>query len=185
MQLTNSMNYKPVVTGNQSNGNASTKACNDAGKARIETIPGKDYILLPMWPADLLFSQDSKISPDVWNSKLSGRGASQFKLQQVWTLMDLPNGKRAIGTKWVYRNKKYERVGHEYEAIRYSYLFHHLKDFSGVSDGCQDLHFFMARWKDKQDFVYQKVSKLEYSVISKGRCLEWNEKAAKDKIGVK
>ncbi|GJW85073.1 putative ribonuclease H-like domain-containing protein [Tanacetum coccineum] len=33
----------------------------------------------------------------------------QFKLQQVWTLMDLPNGKRAIGTKWVYRNKKDER----------------------------------------------------------------------------
>ncbi|GJX99682.1 putative ribonuclease H-like domain-containing protein, partial [Tanacetum coccineum] len=27
----------------------------------------------------------------------------------VWTLVDLPNGKRAIGTKWVYRNKKDER----------------------------------------------------------------------------
>ncbi|GJT53271.1 putative ribonuclease H-like domain-containing protein [Tanacetum coccineum] len=26
----------------------------------------------------------------------------------VWTLVDLPKGKRAIGTKWVYRNKKYE-----------------------------------------------------------------------------
>ncbi|GJT88354.1 putative reverse transcriptase, RNA-dependent DNA polymerase [Tanacetum coccineum] len=33
----------------------------------------------------------------------------QFKLQHVWTLMDLPHGKRAIGTKWVYRNKKDER----------------------------------------------------------------------------
>ncbi|GJW60593.1 putative ribonuclease H-like domain-containing protein [Tanacetum coccineum] len=33
----------------------------------------------------------------------------QFKLQKVWTLVDLPNGKRAIGTKWVYRNKKDER----------------------------------------------------------------------------
>ncbi|GKE45339.1 putative ribonuclease H-like domain-containing protein [Tanacetum coccineum] len=63
--LTNSMNYKPVVAGNQSNGNAGTKACDDAGKARMETIPGKDYILLPMWPADPLFSQNSKDSPDV------------------------------------------------------------------------------------------------------------------------
>ncbi|GJT73798.1 ribonuclease H-like domain-containing protein [Tanacetum coccineum] len=62
--LTKSMNYKLVVVGNQSNGNAGTKACNDAGKARMETVPGKDYILLPMWPADLLFSQDSKSSPD-------------------------------------------------------------------------------------------------------------------------
>ncbi|GJU57170.1 retrovirus-related pol polyprotein from transposon TNT 1-94 [Tanacetum coccineum] len=33
----------------------------------------------------------------------------QLKLQQVWTLVDLPNGKRAIGTKWVYRNKKDEK----------------------------------------------------------------------------
>ncbi|GJY87411.1 putative ribonuclease H-like domain-containing protein [Tanacetum coccineum] len=33
----------------------------------------------------------------------------QFKLHQVWTLMELPYGKRAIGTKWVYRNKKDER----------------------------------------------------------------------------
>ncbi|GJX43871.1 putative ribonuclease H-like domain-containing protein [Tanacetum coccineum] len=36
--LTKSMNYKPVVAGNQSNSNAGTKACNDAGKARMETI---------------------------------------------------------------------------------------------------------------------------------------------------
>ncbi|GJS48283.1 putative ribonuclease H-like domain-containing protein [Tanacetum coccineum] len=33
----------------------------------------------------------------------------QFKLQKVWTLVDLPNRNRAIGTKWVYRNKKDER----------------------------------------------------------------------------
>nr|GEZ53305.1 retrovirus-related Pol polyprotein from transposon TNT 1-94 [Tanacetum cinerariifolium] len=33
----------------------------------------------------------------------------QFKLQEVWTLVDLPNRKRAIGTKWVLRNKKDER----------------------------------------------------------------------------
>ncbi|GJW45448.1 putative ribonuclease H-like domain-containing protein [Tanacetum coccineum] len=32
-----------------------------------------------------------------------------FRLQKVWTLVDLPNGKRAIGTKWVFRNKKDER----------------------------------------------------------------------------
>ncbi|GKD57309.1 putative ribonuclease H-like domain-containing protein [Tanacetum coccineum] len=33
----------------------------------------------------------------------------QFKIQKVWILVDLPNGKKAIGTKWVYRNKKDER----------------------------------------------------------------------------
>ncbi|GJX11698.1 putative ribonuclease H-like domain-containing protein [Tanacetum coccineum] len=33
----------------------------------------------------------------------------QFKLQQIWILVDLPIRKRAIGTKWVFRNKKDER----------------------------------------------------------------------------
>nr|GEZ52532.1 putative ribonuclease H-like domain-containing protein [Tanacetum cinerariifolium] len=33
----------------------------------------------------------------------------QFKMQKVLFLVDLPYGKRAIGTKWVYRNKKDER----------------------------------------------------------------------------
>nr|GEX86893.1 hypothetical protein [Tanacetum cinerariifolium] len=32
----------------------------------------------------------------------------QFKLQKVWILVDLPKGKRAIGSKWVFRNKKGE-----------------------------------------------------------------------------
>ncbi|GJU41867.1 putative ribonuclease H-like domain-containing protein [Tanacetum coccineum] len=34
---------------------------------------------------------------------------SQEEPKKVWTLVDLPNGKRGIGTKWVYRNKKDER----------------------------------------------------------------------------
>ncbi|GKA49079.1 putative ribonuclease H-like domain-containing protein, partial [Tanacetum coccineum] len=33
----------------------------------------------------------------------------QFKIQKVWILVDLPYGKKAIGTKWGYRNKKDER----------------------------------------------------------------------------
>ncbi|GJY57627.1 putative ribonuclease H-like domain-containing protein [Tanacetum coccineum] len=36
-------------------------------------------------------------------------GLLQFKIQKVWTLVDLPSGKKAIDTKWVYRNKKDER----------------------------------------------------------------------------
>nr|GFB56560.1 hypothetical protein [Tanacetum cinerariifolium] len=33
----------------------------------------------------------------------------QFKMQKVWILVDLHYGKRATGTKWVYRNKKDKR----------------------------------------------------------------------------
>ncbi|GJU70048.1 putative ribonuclease H-like domain-containing protein [Tanacetum coccineum] len=51
--------------GNQSNGNAGTKTCDDAGKTRIETVPGKDYILLPLWTQDLPYFSSLKDSPDV------------------------------------------------------------------------------------------------------------------------
>ena len=33
----------------------------------------------------------------------------QFELQQVWILVDLPYGRKVIGTRWVFRNKKDER----------------------------------------------------------------------------
>ncbi|GKE33610.1 putative ribonuclease H-like domain-containing protein [Tanacetum coccineum] len=33
----------------------------------------------------------------------------QFKIQKVWTLVNLPSGKKSIGTKWVYKNKKDKR----------------------------------------------------------------------------
>ncbi|GKG13292.1 hypothetical protein Tco_0350252, partial [Tanacetum coccineum] len=62
--LTKSKNYKPVVARNQSNGIAGTKACENAGKARVETVHGKDYILLPFLTQDPLFSSSSKDSPD-------------------------------------------------------------------------------------------------------------------------
>ncbi|GJV63679.1 putative ribonuclease H-like domain-containing protein [Tanacetum coccineum] len=192
--LTNLINYKSVVAGNQSNGNVGTNTCDDAGKIKMETVPGKDYILLPLLTQDLPFSSSSKDSPDA-GFKPSGEeekkdakdkgnedsevtstieprvnqekdanvnstkniktvsltvnadgivdnaddpktsielpndpnipkledivysddeedlcgGVTLFKLQKVWNLVDLPNGKRTIGTKWVFRNKKDER----------------------------------------------------------------------------
>ncbi|GJU77216.1 putative ribonuclease H-like domain-containing protein [Tanacetum coccineum] len=49
--------------------------------------------------------QVNTASPDVYTGslKLNVAGPS------VWILVDLPNGKKAIGTKWVFRNKKDER----------------------------------------------------------------------------
>nr|GEW17328.1 ribonuclease H-like domain-containing protein [Tanacetum cinerariifolium] len=61
--LTKSINYKPVVVGNQSNGSAGTKACDNVGQTRVETIPNKEYTLLPLWTQDPSFSFSSKDSP--------------------------------------------------------------------------------------------------------------------------
>nr|GEW07370.1 retrovirus-related Pol polyprotein from transposon TNT 1-94 [Tanacetum cinerariifolium] len=60
--LTKFMNYKSVVAGNQSNGSA--------GKARVETVPDKDYILLPLWTQDPLFSSSPRnIDSEVSNTE--------------------------------------------------------------------------------------------------------------------
>ncbi|GJR81439.1 ribonuclease H-like domain-containing protein [Tanacetum coccineum] len=62
--LTKSINYEPVVAGNQSNGIVGTKSCENTGKAKVETVPRKDYILLPFLTQDSPFSSSSKDSPD-------------------------------------------------------------------------------------------------------------------------
>ncbi|GKG48458.1 hypothetical protein Tco_0510343, partial [Tanacetum coccineum] len=62
--LTRTMNYEPIIAGTQSNGFAGTKTSDNAGQARKETEHVKNYILLPLWTTDLLFSQDPKSSQD-------------------------------------------------------------------------------------------------------------------------
>ncbi|GJX23161.1 retrovirus-related pol polyprotein from transposon TNT 1-94 [Tanacetum coccineum] len=126
--LTKSMNYKPVVAGNQSNGNAGTKACDDAGKARIDS---PDAGFKPSSDDGKKVDEDSRNSEGIDQEKEDNVNSTnnvnaantnevnvieamqdellQFKLQKVWTLVDLLNGKRPIGTKWVFRNKKDER----------------------------------------------------------------------------
>ncbi|GJU14380.1 putative ribonuclease H-like domain-containing protein [Tanacetum coccineum] len=48
----------------QSNGFACAKASDNVDQARNETEPVKDYILLPLWTANLPYSQDPKSSQD-------------------------------------------------------------------------------------------------------------------------
>nr|GFC57179.1 ribonuclease H-like domain-containing protein [Tanacetum cinerariifolium] len=43
------------------------------------------------------------------NHPLKQEELLQFKLQKVWILVDLPKGRKAIGTKWVFKNKKDKR----------------------------------------------------------------------------
>ncbi|GJZ95865.1 putative ribonuclease H-like domain-containing protein, partial [Tanacetum coccineum] len=102
----------------------------------------------------------------------------QFKLQQVWTLVDLPHGKRAIGTKWVYRNKKDERgivirnksrlVAQWYtqkEGIDYDEVFASVAKIEAIR-----LFLAYASYKDfmvyqmdvKSAFLYGKIEKEVY-----------------------
>ncbi|GJW87660.1 putative ribonuclease H-like domain-containing protein [Tanacetum coccineum] len=51
----------------------------------------------------------SRIHSSHPSALILGDPTSVFKIQKVWVLVDLPYGKKAIGIKWVYQNKKDER----------------------------------------------------------------------------
>ncbi|GJY45165.1 retrovirus-related pol polyprotein from transposon TNT 1-94, partial [Tanacetum coccineum] len=243
---------------NQSNGNAGTKACDDAGKARIETVPRKDYILLPLWTVDPSFFQSLKSSLDAGfkplgddekkvtkeprkeggnpskegecndqekednvNSTNNVNVAStnevnvvdaktsiklpldpnmleledysifeddedieepkkviqalqdpswieamqdellQFKLQKLWNLVDLPNGKRPIGTKWVYKNKKDERgivIRNKARLVAQGYTQEegiHYDEVFGPVARTEAIRLFLAYASFKDFVVYQ------------------------------
>ncbi|GJS47468.1 putative reverse transcriptase, RNA-dependent DNA polymerase [Tanacetum coccineum] len=63
--LTISMNYKPVVAGNQTNGNTCTKENIDAGQDGKKMVHDQKYILLPLLTSDPSLSKSSKDSLDV------------------------------------------------------------------------------------------------------------------------
>nr|GEW41222.1 hypothetical protein [Tanacetum cinerariifolium] len=116
------------------NAESSTKTANTAGPIHTATSIYADYPDDPLMP-DL---EDARIFDDAYDDRDEGVEADynnleavisvsnlalddeswveamqekllQFKLLNVWTLVDLPPEKRAIGTKWVYRNKRDQR----------------------------------------------------------------------------
>nr|GEZ02490.1 hypothetical protein [Tanacetum cinerariifolium] len=102
---------------------SSAKTVNTAGPVNTATPTYANY------PNDSLMPdlEDARIFDDAYDDRDEGAEADynnleieisveamqeelfQFKLLNVWTLVDLSSGKRAIGTKWVYRNKRDQR----------------------------------------------------------------------------
>ncbi|GJY28787.1 putative ribonuclease H-like domain-containing protein [Tanacetum coccineum] len=103
----------------------STNNVNAAGTNEVNVVGGKTSIELP-FEYNMSALENYSIFDYSSNDKDNGAEADmnnldttiqieaiqeellQFKLQEVWTLVDLPNGKMAIGSKWVFRNKKDE-----------------------------------------------------------------------------
>ncbi|GJT27175.1 ribonuclease H-like domain-containing protein [Tanacetum coccineum] len=101
----------------------------------------------------------------------------QFKLQKVWILVDLPKGHRAIGTKWVYRNKKDERgivirnkarlvaQGHtQEEGIDYDEVFAPVARIEAI-------RIFLAYASYMGFMVYQWISKVISCMVHNGDIL--------------
>ncbi|GKD67597.1 putative ribonuclease H-like domain-containing protein [Tanacetum coccineum] len=76
-----------------------TNTVNTTSTNEVNVVGAKTSIELPDDP-NMPKLEDNRLCKAMQEELL------QFKLQEVWTLVDLPNRKRAIGTKWVFRNKK-------------------------------------------------------------------------------
>nr|GEV26721.1 hypothetical protein [Tanacetum cinerariifolium] len=85
------------------NAKRSTKTVNIDGLVNTATPTYADY------PSDppMLDLEDTRIFDDAYDDRDEGAEADYNNLET--TLVDLPHGKRAIGTKWVYRYKRDQR----------------------------------------------------------------------------
>ncbi|GJW49690.1 retrovirus-related pol polyprotein from transposon TNT 1-94 [Tanacetum coccineum] len=128
--LTISMNYKPAVTWNQTNEvDAEADMNNLATIVHVSPIPTtrvhKDHPLKQIIRDIHSSPQTRRMTKNVtkhvepkkviqaltdpsWIKAMQDE-LLHFKLQKVWTLVDLPYVMRAIGTKWVYINTKYDK----------------------------------------------------------------------------
>ncbi|GKF42335.1 putative ribonuclease H-like domain-containing protein, partial [Tanacetum coccineum] len=102
----------------------------------------------------------------------------QFKIQKVWILVDLPYGKKAIRTKWIYRNKKDERgvmvrnkarlvaQGHrQEEGIDYDEVFAHVARLEAIRiflAFASYMGFVVYQMDVKSAFLYGKIDEEVY-----------------------
>ncbi|GKD29841.1 retrovirus-related pol polyprotein from transposon TNT 1-94 [Tanacetum coccineum] len=99
-------NINTASDGNNTNNVNAVSSTVNATSIEVNDVGAKTSIELPDDPnmpelEDIVYSYDDE---DV-GAKVDMNNLDAF----MPTLVDLPNGKRAIGTKWVYRNKKDER----------------------------------------------------------------------------
>ncbi|GJX01218.1 putative ribonuclease H-like domain-containing protein [Tanacetum coccineum] len=115
----------------------------------------------------------------------------QFKLQKVWTLVDLPNGKKVIGSKWIFRNKKDERgivIRNKARLVAQGYTQEEWIDYDEVFAPVariEEIRLFLAYVSFKDFVVYQMdvksafiYGKIEEEGISVG---QWVSKREIDK----
>nr|GEU43314.1 putative ribonuclease H-like domain-containing protein [Tanacetum cinerariifolium] len=81
-----------------------------------------------------------------------------FKMQKVWVLVDLPKGKRAIGSKWVFRNKKDERgivIKNKAQLVTQGHIQEEGIDY-------EEVFASIARIEDISAFLYETIEEEVY-----------------------
>ncbi|GKE56405.1 putative ribonuclease H-like domain-containing protein, partial [Tanacetum coccineum] len=155
-----------IVAGNQSNGSAGTKACDNAGKARMETVPGKDYILLPIWPeeekknAEDPGNEDSKVTSTIEPTVNHEKDANVNNTNNIKTISTTINAAgivdNVVANNIVYGCAKDPNMPELEEIGRFSDAE---DDISGADMNNLDTYFLMDV---KSAFLYGKIEKEVY-----------------------
>nr|GEY06980.1 putative ribonuclease H-like domain-containing protein [Tanacetum cinerariifolium] len=140
---------------------------------RIHKDHPKEQIIREMEPKKV--TQD--LYDEIWVEAMQEE-LLQFKPLNVWTMVDLPHGKRAIGTKWVYRNKRDQRgiivrnkprlvaQGHrEEEGIDYDDVFAHVARIEAIKlflAYASFVDFTMYQMYVKSAFLYGTIEEEVY-----------------------
>nr|GEX36839.1 retrovirus-related Pol polyprotein from transposon TNT 1-94 [Tanacetum cinerariifolium] len=108
--MTKKKNKGKISTAGQNYSN-NTNPISTVGPPNSNTSPthGKSSLRDVYQPPDMLKKEDIAYSDHENVGAEADFNNLETSITKVWILVDLPYGKRAIGTKWVYRNKKDER----------------------------------------------------------------------------
>ncbi|GJS49589.1 putative ribonuclease H-like domain-containing protein [Tanacetum coccineum] len=136
--LTQSMNYVPVATDASYFDSPSKDVDNGEPKYVVD---------------DQKHVEDGLDNENMKKTKAIQEELLQFKLQQVWILVDLPIRKRAIGTKWVFRNKEKMKVFAPVARIEAIRLFLAYASFMG---------FLVYQMDVKSAFLYGTIEEEVY-----------------------
>nr|GEW70171.1 hypothetical protein [Tanacetum cinerariifolium] len=189
-------------------------ANDNIGSLNINIVSPPVNIATPTYadyPSDPLFLnlEDTGIFDDAYDDRDEGAEANynnlesnlkamqeellQSKLLNVWTLVDLPHGKRAIGTKWVCRNKKDHRgivirnksrlvaQGHrQEEGIYYDEVFAHIARIEAIRLRSEQMAYFSVR----KNIVCDILKKFGFSSVkSASTPMETHKPLSKDIAG--
>nr|GEY66241.1 copia protein [Tanacetum cinerariifolium] len=86
----------------------STERVNTAGSKAVSAVKGNGVNTVKTSAVEMKPKKVAQaLDDESWVEEMQEE-LLQFSLQKVWRLVDLPYKKKAIGTKWVYKNKKDE-----------------------------------------------------------------------------
>nr|GEZ84930.1 retrovirus-related Pol polyprotein from transposon TNT 1-94 [Tanacetum cinerariifolium] len=176
---TKSINYKSAIVGNRSIGSAGTKACDNVGEEekkdaedprnevsevlsievpRVNQEKDENSIDVLMIEIYLIWKKLDRIS----DAEDDDSGVDMNNLDTYFqTLVELPNVKRAIGTKWVFKNKNDERgivIKNKARLVAQGYTQEEGTDYDEVFAlvaRIKEIRLFLAYASFKDFVVYQ------------------------------